>query len=186
MEQDPEIIVLEAEERMGKTTEVLKDELFIVRTGRAHPGILDVLKVNYYGAPTPLNKLANVSAPEPRLLVVSPFDPAVIEDIEIAIRDSDLGLNPNSTDGKIIRVPIPELSTERRRELIKHVKKLGEDAKIAIRNVRREANDRIKKLDGIGEDDIKRFLADIQETTDKYIAGLDRLIDAKEKDLLTV
>jgi ribosome recycling factor len=186
MSEELELIIMEAEERMEKTCDVLKEELSHVRTGRAHPGILEGVKVMYYGAPTPMNKLANVSAPEPRMLLVQPFDVSAVQDIENAIRESDLGLNPNTSDGKLIRVPIPELSEERRRELNKHVRKLGEDSKIAVRNVRREANDKIKKEDGVSEDDVKRYLDAMQKSTDSHIAQIDEIVSAKEKDLLTV
>lgn len=186
MEQDPDLILLDAEERMDKTVEVLREELLQVRTGRAHPGLLEGLKINYYGTPTPLNKLATVSAPEARLLTVQPFDPGSAEAIEAAIRESDLGLNPNSQDGRVIRVPIPELSEERRRDLIRHVKHIGEDARVAVRNVRREANEHVKKLEHISEDDIKRLLDKIQKLTDDHIGKIDSMIAKKEEELLTV
>lgn len=183
---DPEIILLEASERMDKTVDVLRDEMQLVRTGRANPGLLEGLRVNYYGTMTPLAKLANVSAPEGRLLTVQPFDPSSVEAIEAAIRESELGLNPSSTDGHLIRVPIPELSEERRKDLIRHVRKLTEDARIAVRNIRREANDHMKKVEHVGEDETKRHLDEVQKTTDDHIKILDGIIEKKEKDLQVI
>ena len=186
MEDDPEVFLLEADERMEKTVDLLRGEMMQVRTGRAHPGILDGVKVNYYGTPTPLNKLATVSVPEARLLTVQPFDPNSSEAIIAAIRDGGMGLNPSSQDGHIIRVPIPELSEERRRDYVRLVKKLGEDARIAIRNIRRETNDRIRKLEHIGEDEVKRQLEEVQKLTDRQVSVLDAMIVQKEKDLETL
>lgn len=186
MESDAELILLEAEEKMEKTEANLHEELQQVRTGRAHPGLLDGIRVDYYGAPTPLNKLANVSAPEPRLLVVSPFDPTTCRLIEDAIMNSNLGLNPNNADGKLIRVPIPELSEERRKEMVKHTRKYGEDAKVAVRNIRRDANDRLKKMDGVSEDEIKQWLDEVQTITDKSVKRIDAQIEEKEQDLMRV
>lgn len=186
MNEDAELILLEAEEKMEKSASVLKEELMQVRTGRAHPGLLEHVRVNYYGEPTALNKLANVSAPEARMLVVQPFDPATTTMIMDAIRVADMGFNPQSSDGRIVRVPIPDLSQERRRDLTRHVKKLGEEAKIAIRNVRRDSNESIKAIDGISEDDVKRLLENVQKVTDTHVASIDTLVTAKEKDLMTV
>ena len=186
MNEEAELILLEAEEKMDKTTSVLKEELMQVRTGRAHPGLLEHVRVDYYGEPTALNKLANVSAPEARMLVVQPFDPSTSTMIMDAIRVSDLGFNPQSADGRLIRVPIPDLSQERRRDLTKLVKKLGEEAKIAVRNVRRESNDALKAIDGISEDDVKRLLESVQKLTDTHVATIDTHVVAKEKDLMTV
>jgi len=176
------------QEKMDKTLNVLKHELSTLRAGRANPSLLDRITVEYYGTPTPLNQLANIAAPEPRVLTISPWDPKVIPNIEKAIQKSDLGINP-SNDGKIIRLVIPQLTEERRKELAKVVKKLGEDAKVALRNIRRDANDHLKKLkkDGeITEDEQKKSEEDIQKITDKYIKEVDKAVEAKEKEIMEV
>ena len=186
MEEEAEVILLEAEERMERTVANLQGELQQVRTGRAHPGLLEGIKVEYYGAMTPLNQLANVSAPEPRMLMVAPFDPSTCKMIEDAIMMSNLGLNPNNADGKLIRVPIPELSEERRKEMVKHTRRLGEEAKVAVRNIRRDTNDRLKKLDGLSEDLVKDWLENTQKLTDTQVVKVDSLITEKEQDLMKV
>jgi len=153
------------EQKMSKTISVLKEELNTVRAGRANPALLDKVTVDYYGSPTPLKNLANISAPEPRTLLISPFDPKSISDIEKAINAANLGMNP-SNDGTIIRMGVPQLTEERRKELSKSVKKYGEDAKIAVRNERRDANDELKKQEKAGEiteDDLKKQLDQIQK-----------------------
>ncbi|EOD00609.1 ribosome recycling factor [Caldisalinibacter kiritimatiensis] len=177
-----------AEEKMKKTLKVYKEELASTRAGRANPAILDKVMVEYYGTPTPLNQLANVSAPEPRTLVVQPFDINSIQDIEKAILKADLGLNP-SNDGKIIRIVIPRLTEETRKELIKGLKKTTENARVAIRNERREANDKLKKMEKDGEltkDELKKAEEAVQELTDKYIEEIDKLMDKKENELMEV
>jgi len=178
----------EAEEKMKKTISVYKDELMGIRAGRANPALLDKISIDYYGVLTPLNQVASVSAPEPRLLVIQPWDANTIPQIEKAILKSDLGLNP-SNDGKVIRLPIPQLTEDRRKELVKIVKKSAENAKIAIRNSRREANDKLKKMEKnkeISEDDRKIAEDEIQEMTDKYILEVDELTEKKEAELMEV
>ncbi len=176
----------EVEEKMKKTVTVYKEELQGIRAGRANPALLDKITVDYYGTSTPLKQLASITAPEPRLLVIQPWDINLIPVIEKEILKSDLGLNP-SNDGKIIRLPIPMLTEERRKELVKLVRKTSEDAKIAIRNTRREANDKIKKMEKdkeISEDERKMAEEEIQKITDKFIAEIDELTSKKEEELL--
>ncbi len=175
-----------AEIRMKKSVEHLQQELARIRTGRATPALLDVVKVDYYGTTIPINQVATITAPEPRLLVVQPWEKRMIGEIEKAILNSDLGLNP-SNDGNVVRIPIPELSEERRRELIKLVKKFCEDARVAIRNIRRDANEQIKKMEKnheISEDEEHTMLEKIQKLTDDYIKKVDELLNKKEKEIL--
>ncbi|MBZ2173842.1 ribosome recycling factor [Schnuerera sp. xch1] len=176
------------ESRMKKTVEVYKDELKSIRAGRANPSLLDQITVDYYGTMTPLKQLSSVSAPEPRLLVIQPWDVNTIPNIEKAILKSDLGLNP-SNDGKIIRLPIPLLTEERRKELVKLVRKDAENAKISIRHIRREANDEIKKMEKnkeLTEDDRKAAEDETQKITDEYIKIIDELTNQKEEELLEI
>jgi ribosome recycling factor len=176
------------QEKMEKTINVLKHDLSTLKAGRANPSLLDRISVEYYGANTPLNQLANIAAPEPRVLTISPWDVKSIPLIEKAILKSDLGINP-SNDGKMIRLVVPQLTEERRKELVKVVKKYAEDAKIAVRNIRREANDHLKKLKKEGditEDELKKSEEDTQKTTDKYIKEVDKAMEAKEKEILEV
>lgn len=181
-------VMQDAEERMVKTLDVLRKELQSLRAGRANPAILEKVTVDYYGTPTPINQMANVTAPEPRLLVIQPWDKSIIPNIEKAILKSDLGLNPNS-DGTVIRLAIPQLTQERRKELVKVVKKKGEEAKIGVRNIRRDANEDLKALEkskDISEDDNKKGQEDIQKLTDKYIQDIDKVLDNKEKEIMEV
>ncbi len=176
------------QEKMEKTLSVLKHELSTLKAGRANPSLLDRITVEYYGTATPLNQLANIAAPEPRILTISPWDAKAIQSIEKAILKSDLGINP-SNDGKMIRLVVPQLTEERRKELVKVVKKLGEDAKVAIRNIRRDANEQLKKLkkDGeITEDELKKSEEDTQKMTDKCIKEADKAVELKEKEILEV
>lgn len=176
------------EEKSKKTIAVLKEELNTVRAGRANPALLDRVMVDYYGTPSPLKNIANVSVPDPRTLMISPFDPKSIHDIEKAINVANIGINP-SNDGKCIRLVIPQVTEERRKELTKTVKKMGEDAKVAIRNLRREANDEIKKLEKaheLTEDEAKKGLDDIQKATDKTVKEIDEVVAAKEKEIMEV
>lgn len=176
------------QEKMDKTLNVLKHEFSTLKAGRANPTILDRVTVEYYGAVTPLNQLANIAAPEPRLLTISPWDPKAIPVIEKAILKSDLGINP-SNDGKMIRLLVPQLTEERRKDLVKVVKKLGEEAKVAIRNIRRDGNEHLKKLkkdSQITEDELKKSEEDTQKMTDKFIKEVDKAIEAKEKEILEV
>ncbi|NLV88057.1 MAG: ribosome recycling factor [Tissierellia bacterium] len=178
----------EAEERMQKTISVYKDELQSIRAGRANPALLDKITVDYYGQITPLKQVGSISAPEPRLLVIQPWDPNLIPAIEKEILKSDLGLNP-SNDGKVIRLVIPMLTEERRRELTKIVKKNSENAKVAIRNIRRDIIDRIKKMEKdkeISEDDRRLGEEEVQKITDKYIEEIDVITKKKEEELLEI
>jgi ribosome recycling factor len=177
-----------AEQKMQKSFETLKADLGKVRTGRAHPGLLDHIKVDYYGNPTPINQVANVTLIDSRTIGVSPFEKKMGQAIEKAIRDSGLGLNPTAV-GDIVRVPMPALTEERRRDLIKVVRHEAEDARVAIRNVRREGNEHLKKLlkdKSIPEDDERRAQDDIQKLTDRYIAEVDKAVATKEAELLAV
>lgn len=176
------------ETKMGKTLNALESELTTIRAGRANPHILDKLTVDYYGAPTPLQQVANISVPEARMIQIQPWESSMIKAIEKAILCSDLGLNP-SNDGKMIRLVFPELTEERRKDLVKDVKKKGEAAKIAVRNIRRDANDAYKKLkkeEDVSEDEIKELEDKVQKLTDKYIKDVDAAVEAKGKEIMTV
>ena len=177
-----------AEQKMKKTLETLKNDLGKVRTGRAHAGILDHVMVNYYGTPTPIPQVANVTLIDARTIGVSPWDKKMSGAIEKAIRDSDLGLNP-ATMGETVRVPMPALTEERRKELIKVVRHEGETARVAIRNVRRDANNHLKDLlkqKKVAEDEERRAQDDVQKLTDRHIAEIDKLLQLKEADLLAI
>jgi len=178
----------DADARMMKSVETLKNDLSKLRAGRAHPGLLDQVRVDYYGQRSPLSQVANIVASDARTLTVTPWDKALVAAIEKAIRESDLGLNP-APAGTVIRVPLPALTEERRKELGKHVRTEGETARVAIRNVRRDANHHCKELlkkKLITEDEDKRAEAEIQKATDKFIAEVDKLVAAKEHDLMQV
>jgi ribosome recycling factor len=177
-----------AQERMTKSIETLRADLAKVRTGRAHTGILDHIMVDYYGAPTPLSGVANLTLIDARTIGVQPYEKKMLSTIEKAIRDSDLGLNP-STFGELVRVPTPALTEERRKEMVKLCKSEAEDAKIAVRNIRRDANEQLKKMvkdKTASEDDERRSSDDIQKLTDKFVADIDKLLAEKEKEVLTV
>ncbi len=180
----PDMILLEAEERMQKAIDSYQRELNSVRTGRANPQLLDNISIDYYGTPTPIKQVGSISVPEASQLLIKPFDPSVLKDIENAINSSDLGLTPQN-DGTTIRLVIPQMTTERRNELVKKVNKSQEGAKVAIRNVRRDVNDDLKKLD-LPEDDLKGYLDDVQKLTDKFIVVAEKVTAEKEKDLLTI
>ena len=174
--------------RIQKSVDNLKEEYVTIRAGRANPHILDRLRVDYYGTPTPIQQVANVSVPEARMIQIQPWEASLIKDIEKAILVSDLGLTPNN-DGKTIRLVFPELTEDRRKELAKDIKKKGDNAKVAIRNIRRDANDAIKKENKAGDisdDEAKNSEDEIQKITDKYIAMIDSAIDDKTKEILTV
>ena len=176
------------EERSKKTISVLKEELNTVRAARANAALLEKVTVDYFGTPTPLNNLSNISVPDPRTLLISPFDPKSIHEIEKAINIANIGINP-SNDGKCVRLVIPQVTEERRKELTKTVKKMGEDCKVAIRNLRRDANDDLKKLEKnheITEDDLKKALDDVQKATDKTIKEIDQVVAEKEKEIMEV
>lgn len=176
------------ESKMKKSIDNLKEEYSTIRAGRANPHLLDKLKVDYYGTPSPLQSVANISVPEARIIQIQPWESKLIKDIEKAIIVSDLGLTP-SNDGKVIRLMFPELTEERRKELVKDVKKRAENAKVAVRNVRRDANDAIKKLNKnseISEDDMKQLEDQVQKFTDKFITDIDKITEDKSKEILTV
>ena len=176
------------EEKMNKTMHNLDEEFGSIRAGRANPHVLDKLRVDYYGTPSPIQAVANVSVPEPRMIQIQPWEPSLVKAIEKAILTSDLGINP-SNDGRIIRLIFPELTEERRKELAKDVKKKGEAAKVAVRNIRRDAIDHMKKLgktEDVSEDEIKDLEDSIQKMTDKYVANVDKAVEAKTKEILTV
>ncbi len=180
--------IKDIEGRMQKSVDNLKEEYVTIRAGRANPHILDRLRVDYYGTPTPIQQVANVSVPEARMIQIQPWESSLIKDIEKAILVSDLGLTPNN-DGKTIRLVFPELTEDRRKELAKDIKKKGDNAKVAIRNIRRDANDAIKKENKAGDisdDEAKNSEDEIQKITDKYIAMIDSAIDDKTKEILTV
>ena len=172
--------------RMDKTIAALKDEFKALRTGRASASIFDRVRVDYYGTPTPLNQVSTISVPEARSIVIQPFDKSLISEIEKAILKSELGLNP-SNDGKVIRISIPPLTAERRKELVKQAKSIAENSRVAIRNIRRDGNDELKKQqkDGtITEDDLKTGEADLQKSTDKYIQDISKILEEKEKEIM--
>jgi ribosome recycling factor len=176
------------EDKMQKTISVFREDLHSIRAGRANPQLLDRVVVEYYGSPTPLKSLATISAPEPRMLTIQPYDASAIREIEKAIQIADLGVNPTN-DGKMVRIAIPILTEERRKDLIKVAKKMGEESKIAIRNERRDANDKLKKMfknTEITEDDLKSAEGEVQKMTDKYIKQIDEVLVQKEKEIMEV
>jgi ribosome recycling factor len=177
-----------AEQKMQKSVEALKLDLGKVRTGRAHTGLLDHVHVDYYGSPMPINQVANVTLADARTITVQPWEKKMIQVVEKAIRDSDLGLNP-ATSGDVIRVPMPALTEERRKELIKVVRHEAENARIAVRNIRRDANEQLKKLlkdHAVAEDDERHAQTDVQKLTDRHIAEIDKVLAAKETDLMAI
>lgn len=176
------------QEKMGKTLSVLKSELNTVRAGRANAALLDQIQVDYYGTPTPIKNLANISVPDPRSLLITPFDPKSVANIEKAIMIANLGINP-SNDGKSVRLAIPQLTEERRKDLTKIIKKMGEESKIAVRNCRRDANDHLKKAEKkseLSEDDLKVEMDEIQKLTDICMKDIDEIVATKEKELMEV
>ena len=183
-----EELLMTYEDKMVKSLDNLKEEYTTIRAGRANPHILDKVKVDYYGTPTPLQQVGNISVPEATLICIQPWDASLLKDIERAINASDLGLTPTN-DGKLIRLVFPELTEDRRKELVKDVKKKGENAKVAIRNIRRDAIEAVKKKgkeDGISEDEIKGYQDDVQKSTDAYVKKIDDAIDAKSQEIMTV
>lgn len=175
-----------AEDKMNKSLQALQKDLASLKAGRANPAMLDKIEAEYYGTMTPLSQLANISVPEARILQIQPWDKSSLKAIERAILVSDLGLNPNN-DGTLIRLIIPELTEETRRNIVKTVKKYGEDSKIAIRSIRREGNDKIKDLKtDMSEDDIKKAEEEIQKITDTYVKKVDEMIDVKEKEIMSI
>ncbi len=181
-------VIAETEEHMQKSVEALKKDLASLRAGRATPALLDKITVDYYGTPSPLNQVANISVPEARLLVIQPWDKKMIGDIEKAIQKSDLGINPTN-DGTVIRLAVPQLTEERRKELVKLAKKKAEESRVAIRNLRRDTNEQIKSLEKkseISEDEMHNSQDQCQKLTDKYIKEVDKVFAEKEKEIMTV
>ena len=179
-------LFVDVKDRMSKAVEHYRHEVSTIRTGRASANILDVVKVDYYGTPTPLNNIAHVTVPEGQLIVIQPFDPSSLEFIEKAIMSSDVGLTPNN-DGSVIRLNIPTLTEERRKDLVKVVHKIIEEGRVAVRNIRRDANDLLKKSEkdnDLSEDNLRRATDNIQEMTDEHIKNLNQIQEAKEKDIL--
>ena len=174
--------------KMQKSLQNLLEEFGSIRAGRANPHVLDKIKVDYYGTPTGIQQVANVSVPEPRMIQIQPWEASMVREIEKAIMGSDLGINPTN-DGKVIRLVFPELTEERRKELAKDVKKKGENAKVAVRNIRRDANDALKKLgksNEVSEDEVKQLEDEVQKLTDQYIVKVDKAVEEKSKEILTV
>ena len=175
------------DEKMTKTFNNLLSEFATIRAGRANPSILNKIRVDYYGTPTPLQQIGNITVPEPRILQIQPWEASMVKAIEKAILTSDIGINP-SNDGSVIRLVFPELTEERRKELVKEVKKKGEEGKVAVRNIRRDGNDSFKKLakEEISEDEIKKLEEDLQKVTDKFVKEIDKAVEEKSKEILTV
>jgi len=181
-------VLKETRERMQKSLEAFENNIGVVRTGRAHPAILNRVYVDYYGASTPLNQLATVSSPDPRTLVISPFDKTAINAIEKAIRESDLGFNPNN-QGDTVFITVPALNDERRRDLVKQVKHMAEEARVAVRNVRRDANDELKLMHKehlLSEDELHTGEADVQKLTDEFVSLIEQRLKSKEEDIMAV
>jgi ribosome recycling factor len=181
-------VLKELQGNLDKGIETLKKDLGKVRTGRASVSILDGIRVDYYGTPTPLNQVGNLSVPDPTLITIQPWDPSILQTIEKAIRTADLDLNPQN-DGKIIRIPVPPLTEERRKHLVKHAHKHAEEGRVAVRNVRRDANDHLKRLlreHEVSEDEEKKALAEVQRLTDEHVGGIDELLKKKEAEILEV
>lgn len=188
MSMDKNSVINDAKQRMKKAIELLRNELAKMRTGRASLAVLDDVRVEYYGNPTPLNQVATLNTPDPRLITIQPWESNLIGEIERAILKADLGLNP-ANDGKTIRLPIPTLNEERRRELVKFIKKHGEDTKVAVRNIRRDANDHLKKLEKeehVSEDEIKKAQSDVQKLTDDFTKEIEGVVTKKEQEIMTV
>lgn len=180
--------LLESEDHMGRSVEHAREELMTIRTGRANPVMFNGVIAEYYGVPTPITQMATISVPEPRMLIIKPYEQSAMGEIENAIRNSDLGVNPTN-DGQVLRVTVPQLTEERRRDLVKVAKSKGEDAKIAIRNIRRKGMDTLGKIqkDGdAGEDEVKAAEKELDKITQTYVGQVDRLVEAKEKELLEV
>ncbi len=175
------------EDKMTKAIDFLKSDFATIRAGRANPHVLDKIRVDYYGTPTPIQQVGNVTVPEPRMIQIAPWEKSLIKDIEKALMTSELGITP-SNDGSVIRLVFPELTEERRKDLVKEVKKKGEEGKVAIRNIRRDGNDAFKKLGKteVSEDEIKQLEDELQKLTDKFVKEIDKLVDEKSKEILTV
>lgn len=181
-------LIRECEEKMKKTLSVLEKDLGKVRAGRASPALLEGIRIDYYGTPTPIQQLASISIPESRTIVIQPWDRSVLGEIEKAILRSDLGLTPQN-DGKVIRLVLPRLSEERRRELVKLVKKMGEESKVALRNIRRDVIEELRRMEKekqLSKDDLKRYEGEVQKLTDRYVEKVDKMVAEKEKEILEV
>ena len=184
----PKEIINQCEQKMQKSIEALKKEFATIRTGKANPAILNGVSVEYYGSPMPINQIASVSAPEPQMILIKPYDKSILKAIEKAIQTSDLGFNPQN-DGDVVRIPIPSLTEQTRKDLVKQAKKIAEENKVAIRNIRRDGMDQLKKLEKdslISEDELKRRSDELQKVTDKYIETIDKTASEKEKDIMSV
>ncbi|HOE77453.1 MAG TPA: ribosome recycling factor [Bacilli bacterium] len=182
----PKQVIKQGEDRMLKTIEATKKEFSLVRTGKANPAILNVISIDYYGAPMPLNQIASISVPEPQMLMVKPYDKSILKQIEKAIQIADLGFNPIN-DGEVIRIPVPSLTEQIRKDLVKQVKKMAEENKVAIRNIRRDILDELKKMEKdalISEDVLKKSTEEVQKLTDKYIGQIDQLAKEKEQIIM--
>ncbi len=175
------------EEKMQKSCDFLAEDLSAIRAGRANPHVLDKIRVDYYGTPTPIQQVGNVTVPEPRMLQIAPWDKSLVKEIEKAILTSDIGINPTN-DGAVIRLVFPELTEDRRKELVKDVRKKGEDAKVAVRNIRRDGNEALKKLGKteVSEDAIQEMEDDLQKVTDRFIKDIDKMVEEKSKEIMTV
>ena len=184
----PKEIINQCEQKMQKSIEALKKEFATIRTGKANPAILNGVSVEYYGSPMPINQIASVSAPEPQMILIKPYDKSILKAIEKAIQTSDLGFNPQN-DGDVVRIPIPALTEQTRKDLVKQAKKIAEENKVAIRNIRRDGMDQLKKLEKdslISEDELKRRSDELQKVTDKYIETIDKTASEKEKDIMSI
>ena len=184
----PKEIINQCEQKMQKSIEALKKEFATIRTGKANPAILNGVSVEYYGSPMPINQIASVSAPEPQMILIKPYDKSILKAIEKAIQTSDLGFNPQN-DGDVVRIPIPALTEQTRKDLVKQAKKIAEENKVAIRNIRRDGMDQLKKLEKdslISEDELKRRSDELQKVTDKYIETIDKSAAEKEKDIMSI
>ncbi len=184
----PKEIINQCEQRMLKTIEALKKDFASIRTGKANPAVLNGVTVEYYGSPMPINQIASVSAPEPQMIVIKPYDKSILKAIEKAIQTADLGFNPQN-DGELVRIPVPALTEQTRKDLVKQAKKIAEENKVAIRNIRRDAMDALKKLEKdsvISEDELKRRSDEVQKVTDKQIESIDKLAAEKEKDIMSI
>ncbi len=184
----PKEIINQCEQRMLKTIEALKKDFASIRTGKANPAVLNGVTVEYYGSPMPINQIASVSAPEPQMIVIKPYDKSILKAIEKAVQTADLGFNPQN-DGELVRIPVPALTEQTRKDLVKQAKKIAEENKVAIRNIRRDAMDALKKLEKdsvISEDELKRRSDEVQKVTDKQIESIDKLASEKEKDIMSI
>lgn len=184
----PKEIINQCEQKMQKSIEALKKDFATIRTGKANPAILNGVTVEYYGSPMPINQIASVSAPEPQMILIKPYDKSILKAIEKAIQTSELGFNPQN-DGDVVRIPIPALTEQTRKDLVKQAKKIAEENKVAIRNIRRDGMDQLKKLEKdslISEDELKRRSDELQKVTDKYIENIDKAASEKEKDIMSI